>query len=275
MRAYLFIPHAEWVPARVATLADVWHTLHGHTGFATLDINVNANRCHWSEWALGGWREAIASQADVFVTIQDDVEVAHNFWPSLSAMFEAWPQDDVISLAATHSLGPEVARQGRRSYRTGRITGWGWAMRMPLLRELVAWCDAGNLDKFRERMPSDGEDTLVTLFLAERRIVPRNPVPTIVDHLFLPSTNPGFDNHTHRRSTVTWRGYVPEDMATPSWWQTTCSLLPGDHWRMCSFCLARPVDAESPVTAIGICRMCIGSMALGLMGITVDRKVEP
>lgn len=218
------------------------------------------DREHWTSWALKSWRWALDTGAEWFLSLQDDVEIAPQFWPALRAMMTAWPHE-VISLAATHSMAREVARQGRRSYRTPHIIGWGWATPALILRDLVACADSGALDKFHAEHPTDGEDTFVECFLADQHVVPRSPVPTIVDHLHVASTNEGFDNHTHRRSVVTWRGYEPGDMAEPLWWQSTCSALPADIWRLCWLCQKNEAHRRWE-SGVEICDQCLRDIAL-------------
>jgi hypothetical protein len=288
----LAIPHAAWIPERAQMMRElrsllgiVEHDDHDHEtetcrGVVTFDNGLCGlhrqpeeyreftDREHWSSWFLKMLRWSVSTGADTFLTLQDDVEVAPSFWPSLSAILEAWP-GDVIGLAATHSLGPEVARQGRRSYMTNKVVGWSWAMPMPLVKELLAWCEGGALEAFRKRLPNDGEDTLVGEFLASRNKPVRCPVPTIVDHRLTPSTNEGFDDHTHRRATVTWRAFAAEDMAVPSWWQTAYGMLPADDWRQCWWCSEKPDEMRSSVTGAAICRRCIASLMLVLMGIKI------
>ena len=118
-------------------------------------------------------------------------------------------------------------------------------------------------------MPRDGEDTFTAGWLASIGVVPRCPVPTIVDHRMCASTNEGFDSHTHRRSTVTWRGYAAEDMATPGWWQTTAETLPPDDWRRCWWCGARPEMARSAVTGALICGTCVTGLVGSRCGVTM------
>ena len=273
-RAALAIPHAAWLPERAAMMAELRESLGIAAGASTrswpsADVAVFAEREHWTGWFLRILRWGARSEsASHLVVLQDDVEIAPSFWPSLHAMLTAWPTD-VVSLAATHSLGPEVARQGRRSYRTAKIVGWGWAMPLPLVDELLAFAEGGGLADFRAAMPRDGEDTFTAGWLASIGVVPRCPVPTIVDHRMCASTNEGFDSHTHRRSTVTWRGYAAEDMATPGWWQTTAETLPPDDWRRCWWCGARPEIARSAVTGALICGTCVTGLVGSRCGVTM------
>ena len=260
----LAIPHAAWLPERARMQADLLEALEIHGR----DAHTFADREHWSAWFVKILRWGVEARGTHLLVLQDDVEVSPHFWEALGAMVTAWPSD-LVSLAATHSIGPEVARQGRRSYLTKKVVGWGYVLPMALVRDLLEWCLAGNMAAFRERLPTDGEDTMIGQFLHERGLLARCPVPTIIDHRFCASTNPGFDEHTHRRSTVTWRGFAPEDMATPEWWLTTAAELPPDDWRRCWWCGERPEGFRSAKTGALVCGTCVLSMVGASMGLTI------
>jgi hypothetical protein len=271
----LAVPHAPWITERARMMGELREALDIgpslEVGEACSKAGLVAykeftDRCHWSKWARDSWRWGYDSRADWFVTLQDDVEVAPNFWPALAAMLEAW-DGECISLAATHSMGAEVARTGRRSYRTMKVTGWGWAMPRGMLSGLLEYCEEGMIPRFRHEHPKDGEDTFIASFLKGHGIMPKHPVPTIVDHRFCASTNVGFDDHTHRKSTVTWRGYKPEDMASPEWWRTASTDLPPDHWRKCWACLVREPRTTFAATGVALCAQCIVAAVGGTMGV--------
>ena len=257
----LAVPCAVWIPERLAMLDE------RRPRFAEADHYLElTDREHWSRWAIRSWKWALSTGAGWFLSLQDDVELAPHFWPSLRAILTAWPNEPIVSLAAVHSLAREVARTGRRSYRTDRVTGWGWAMRMTVLADLVGWADSGALEEFRRTMPTDGEDTFVAKFCERNGLIPRSPVPTIVDHLHVASTNDGFDNHTHRRSVVTWRGYEPADMTEPSWWQSACTDLPSDVWRRCWLCGQNPAETPAAKTGAVACRVCLATLFAATVG---------
>jgi len=271
----LAVPHAAWLPDRAKLMSALRPQLTAPCppgGPGPDWYQEFTEREHWEQWfpRMLDWAARCGGgRASHLLTLQDDVELAPNFWPTLRAILAAWP-DEVVSLAATHSLAREVARQGRRSYRTPRLVGWGWAMPIGLVRELLKWMAAGNLAHFRQECPLDGEDTLTMAFLHTHQIQPRSPVPTIVDHLHVASTNAGFDDHTHRRAVVTWRGYEPADMAEPTWWQTTCTDLPHDEWRLCWWCGCRPEIMRSAVTGAMLCKPCLAVMMLSALGLRAE-----
>lgn len=219
-------------------------------------------------WFLRMLRWASTTDADFFVTLQDDVTAAPNFWPALVAMIEAWgyaaalPEVECLSLASNHSQAREQARQGRRSYFTNPVVGWAWGLPMPVLQEFLRWCDSGYqlgyaISRWRAAHPLGSEDTMLAEWLMERKIAIRHPLPTIVDHLYTKSTFEGNDLHSHRRSVGMWRDYSPRDMAEPSWWRGYAAELPLDIARVCAWCGDREAAAYSPRTHIGLCVECM------------------
>jgi len=256
----LGVPHASWVPERAAAMAALRPLLAGADHY-----REGTERGHWSVWFLVMLRWAAETGASHFLTTQDDVELAPEFWPILRAIVTAWP-DEVISLAATHSLAPEVARTGRRSYRTPKVLGWGWLAPMPIVGRFLEWADEATVQGFQREQPNDGEDTLFMRFLETRGIVPRSPVPTILDHLHGPSVY-GNEGHEHRRSVVRWTGYELADLRDPRWWQTGCADLPSDVWRRCWWCGKREERFRSTVTGASICGVCLATLVAVPLGV--------
>jgi len=264
----LAIPHASFIPERVTTMVNlrgqlgVTANLVRQSTFFHLDYHEFTDREKWyptkdSEgWFMKMLRWGIATEADWFFTLQDDVEVAPHFWRSLLAMLRAWPNDKLLHLAANHSQGPEVARQGRHSYFTNTVVGWAWGCPRAVFIELVEWCDK-NLQAYRGSVPGGGEDMMVAKFCAERGYLIRHPCPTIADQVFVASTFPGNDLHTHRKCTVTWRDYSAKDMAEPTWWNTYAPELPLDIAHLCQWCGKFEAAAYSPHSKMGLCVACM------------------
>lgn len=271
----LAIPHAPWIPERAANMA----RLRNDLGKDWLDLNPDS-RFHtfdekgpWPERSLRRWAWALKTGASHFVQLEDDVVVAPCFWRALSAMVTAW-SEDVICLAATHSMAPLVAAQGRRSYLTPRFVGWGGVWPMTVLKELVAHAAGGALESFFSRPGKPCEDTFLAEFFvgSGKRVV--HPVPTIVDHLHMVSTNgQDFDAHTNTQASVTWRGYAEGDLCSPDWWRTPQTYLPPEWTReevalmgVCQWCGKKPAELRSEVTHVGICRPCGLRVTVEMMG---------
>ena len=230
----------------------------------------------WHERTITRWKWALESKKDWFLALEDDVIVAPDFWKILEAMCIAWP-NEFIGLSATHSLGPAVALQGRRSYHTAKLLGWAWTCPMWVLERLYMKAISGDLEKFKHDRPEDCEDSYIIRSLFDvpglsgekAKLMPRYPVPTIVDQLYLPTTNPLMpngesDNYTHMKSSVTWRGYASGDMKTPNWWQTPATKLETEHSELvytlhghCAWCYDKPGKFESPKQkGIALCYQC-------------------
>jgi hypothetical protein len=219
----------------------------------------------WPERMLTRWKWALETQKDWFLALEDDVVVAPDFWRILEAMCIAWP-NEFIGLSATHSLGPSVALQGRRSYYTPKLLGWAWACPMYVLEALYEKAISGDLESFSSTHPQDCEDSYIIRSLFDvpglpngvKQLMPRYPVPTITDQLYLPTTNPLMpngesDNYTHMKASVTWRAYSPADMVVPNWWQTPATKLNVEYSELvhklhghCSWCYDKPGKFESP-----------------------------
>ena len=137
----LGIPHTPWVPARVESLTKLLIAL----GESEADGVLRARRVFgeralnhvWSEemWRWGVSREGRSGGVDPthFLTLQDDVKVAPNFWPALRAMVEAVP-DEVIALEVVHPAAPLLAAKGHRWFTSPDcIVGVGYVLPMAAL----------------------------------------------------------------------------------------------------------------------------------------------
>jgi hypothetical protein len=281
----LAIPHAPWIPER----AENMRRLSREPGLTCFEddfctwTKIFDEKAPWPERSVRRWEWAISTGATHFVQLEDDVVVAPHFWRSLAAMVRAWPED-TICLASTHSMAPMVVAQGRRSYFTPRLIGWGCAWPMPRTAAILAHAKEGHLAAFASRPGKPCEDTFLAEFFVQRGIPIRHPCPTIVDHLHMVSTNgEDFDLHTNTQASVTWRGYAAEDMAEPEWWRTPTTWLQPEWTReeaalmgVCQWCGERPTVLRSEVTCMGICNRCtfrIIAQALGVEG--TIRIIDP
>jgi hypothetical protein len=285
----LGLPHTPWVPERVDSFDRLLSDLHivdhdGDTdeeglpscsGTEPLDhgkcgpsdgptwAHIFSDRESNKVWPIKMWRWGLETKADFFLTLQDDVIIAPNFWPALRAMLKAVP-DQVIGLSAVAPGGPEIARQGHRFYATrSHLVGWAYAMPRALLAEFVAWVDAN--PKNHAEM---NEDQLLNEFVCATGKTTWHPVPTIVDHDVSIESTYGNDDHTHRRATVTWRAYSEADLEDPLFWAHNGNppLLACPPPQACSWCAKNAAVIRSTTGAL-MCRVCIATLALGLMGV--------
>ena len=276
----LAIPHAPWNTARAINLETMMRSalvLEGVDRGAHAFFRTFTERAPWPERSVTRWKWALETAKDRgathFVQLEDDVVLYEHFWEALHAMTTAWPED-VICLAATHSMGPLVALQGRRSYKTPKLLGWAFSFPVfPWLEKLVAAGEDGRLADYAKR-PGAVEDGFLAEFFVGQGKMPRHPCPTIVDHLFLPSTQgKEFDAHTNCQATVTWRDFARADMASPEWWNTAHTTLPPEWTKelkglmgTCHWCFERPAVLSSPKTHAGICKVCILGHVMTTLG---------
>ena len=289
MTTALAIPHLPTLPERAENMVRLRRSLgvpeHDNPEFATpvqygygCYVREFHEKAPWPERSLRRWKWALRSNQDWFCQLEDDVIISDDFWPALSAMQEAWPTD-VICLAATHSQGPLVALQGRRSYFTPRLIGWGCAWPMSWTERLVVESERGDFLKTWAARPGQPcEDTYLAEFFLSRGATPRHPCPTIADHLFFPSTQDGFDLHTNTQASVTWRDYKPGDLCSADWWRTQATHLPPEWTQtvgamrgLCNWCYAREGRFKSPNTGAELCEICAAHVVLQAMGIAKGR----
>ena len=290
LRIALAVPCAAFIPERAASLARLERELFGPLTASGLGEPIEVRykaftdkeRWHPTSakhpdgegpgWFLRMLQWGEAQDADFFITLQDDVTVAPNFWSALVAIIEAWKpvggSYHALSLVSNHSQAREQARQGRRSYFTNAIVGWAWGLPKRVLQEFLLWYDTDPVAAYRKSgfgigrwlasHPGGSEDNMLAEWLTEVVRVPiRHPLPTIVDQEFMRSTFEGNDLHSHRRSVVTWRDYSSRDMAEPSWWRGYAAELPLDIARACLWCGDREAAAYSPKTGAGMCVACM------------------
>src|SRR5271170_5030618 len=120
MKTALAIPHAPWIPERAAAMAELRVTLKpkfadgNRQSYDYGFYKEFTEKGHYLDRFLTmiQWG-VVQKEANWFLTLQDDVEIPPfpDFHAYLTAMQEAWP-NEVISLAATHTKGPELAKEG-------------------------------------------------------------------------------------------------------------------------------------------------------------------
>jgi hypothetical protein len=209
------------------------------------------------------WGWMLDTGASHCLTLQDDVIVSPDFWPALRAMIESGPAR-ILGLSAVHPLGPEQARQGRRWYRTQSwIVGWAYCLPREVLARFVEWFDANP-----ERVAVSNEDQLLNEWILETQQDTWHPLPSIVDHDTSIESTYGNDDHTHRRCTVTWRGYAAEDLSSVDWWRSgDCQRLPLAWQKLCWSCTKEPIAVRGSTTGMGVCCTCVAQFSTALIGV--------
>lgn len=279
MKIALAIPHLTTNQERAENMRVLRKNLGITPGFNEFYYQEFTEKAPWHERMLTRWEWALKTQAEYMLALEDDVLVPDFFWASLKAMLQTWP-DELIGLSATHSLGPSVASQGRRSYYTPKLLGWAWVCPMSLLVNLYDYAKSGKLDKFVKEQPVNCEDGFIinALFHVLSGVtgrVPetggiRYPVPTICDHnLSFSTTNPLMrnqesDSYTHMRASVSWRGFAREDLCEPNWWAGPSVKLPVEHSEplyefhgACAWCgLENGIHKSPKHENVVLCRGC-------------------
>jgi hypothetical protein len=238
----LAIPHCPWVEGRTKSLDRLRYAL----GYAADEDEVDRSRytadataarfgeyckafavfqekeptASWSE-RLWSWFE---SKGDVThaLQLQDDDRVSPNFWPALSALVQAFP-DDVIALHSMHTGARTLAREGIHAYSTtDGIVGTGYVIPKSAQPAFKGWREHELKPGSRHQV---SEDTVLAMFCMStgRRIV--SPCPTIIDHdLTIPSSaGPERERQDFRRPAVTWEdldllGGELRDLESPEYW---------------------------------------------------------
>ena len=261
MKLALSIPHTPWVPERGESMARVKTALGlgapGDYEFAGMKVTYQeeTERATNQVWPRRMWTRMLETGADWTLSVQDDTLPAPCFWPALTAMVQHLPPLAVLGLSATHPMGPEVARQGHRWYRTSSwVIGWAYAMRRADLAEFVAWIDARP-----ELVAACNEDELINRWVSATGRYTWHPVPTIIDHDTSIDSQYSNDHHAHRRSTVTWRDYGEGSLTDPDFWLPSGDpqLLALPSPTHCWYCFERPGWMQSQRSGAALCRQCL------------------
>jgi len=197
------IPHTPWVSERVESMQRLRKAVGQWVRAEEQDIEYKefTDRAPNRKWSETMWRWGAQSDATHFLTLQDDVIAAPNFWPALRAMLEAQP-DKVICLETVHPAAQALAIDGHRWMTTSDgLVGVGYVLPTALLREFLAWRGSALKEGALSAMT---EDTLLALWCMSSGNRVWHPLPTIIDHdTSIPSTYAN-DEHPNRRPLVRW-----------------------------------------------------------------------
>jgi hypothetical protein len=236
----LAIPHASWIPERVAALKRLEDALGipspqwiPITPVATLQrYRLFTDRTtHWV-WSDKAWKWSIAQDVSHCLFLTDDVLVAPGFWLLLRAMVQAKP-DVAIGLMSPLPNGPEVVRAGKHGYTIGAgLTGPGYLLPRAMLREFVEWRGKQSWDF----VSYWNEDSLLNVWLTETGRRSWHPCPTIADHDIGLGSSVGHHLGPMSRPSVLWTGECPftdsrfppfdlQAMERVEFWQTDAPAL--------------------------------------------------
>jgi hypothetical protein len=208
------ISHTPWIPERVASLARLLESLNHD------DFTLFADREPNHVWSERMWSWAAGTKATHCLFLQDDVQIAPNFWCALSAMLAA-ASHRVIGLETAHSAARLIAAEGGRwCTTTDGLIGVGYVLPREQLLAFLRWrrteLEAGALEVI-------SEDTLLGLWCAVTGHNVLHPIPTIIDHDTSLASTYGNDRHANRRPVVTWKDSHGPDtdghkLESPSFW---------------------------------------------------------
>lgn len=226
----LAIPHTPWIPERVETLKRLRQSLGLGENLDELPEELSTyalftERAANHVWSGDMWRWGATQSTTHFLSLQDDVLVAPNFWRALEAMLVAVP-DEVIGLEAAHAAGPALNLEGWQWYTTSdMLVGVGYVMPTSLLNEFLEWratkLKPGSIEKLTE-------DTMIGVWcLATGRRI-WHPIPTIIDHDVTVASTYGNDAHANRRPTVRWHAEKSEQekLEQPGRWAMNIKSAP-------------------------------------------------
>jgi hypothetical protein len=264
----LAIPHTPWIPERVARLERILTELAGgmHPTQVFADREPN--------WAWSGklWQWGVAADATHLVQLQDDVELAPNFWRKLGAMVRAVP-DQVIALHGAHPKFTQIAREGHRWAKSRAwVVGVGYVIPRDLLGGLVDY--RGKLPP--EQVRGTNEDELIAHWCMRAGLDVYHPIPTIVDHdTTIPSTYRN-DENKFRRPFVTWRDFLDGSLERDDFWtlEGAPPVVLNPHYQSCWFCENEPGAVGFRETGAFIGRQCLAQATASLLTTPVP-QVRP
>jgi hypothetical protein len=225
---------ASWAPGRkeslLALLTDLGFegqdiSLNGTSKahvplFGEIDLFIYDNRSLRHEWfeKIANW--GLATGADFYCQIQDDIRTAPAdlFWHALHAMLRV-RTESFINLQAVHQATPALAAEGCCGCTTTEGSpGPSYVLRREFLESFMKWRKTSLKDGAVEKIT---EDTLMGVYClaSQQRIF--MPVPTLTDHPQEVKSTFGNDKATRQRPLVRWDNWSDdvEKLKTPDYWK--------------------------------------------------------
>jgi len=254
------LPHTPWIEERVESL----QRLHGQLGTLPVEMPYRefTEQVPNAVWSEQMWSWGIETNADWFLTLQDDVEVSPWFWPSLHALLDTLDGlgGGVLGLSSVHPIQVEIARQGHRWYRTrSHLVGWAYAIRHDMLRSFMVWRSRQKLTKQMT------EDSLLNHWITVCNHDTYHPVPTIVDHDTTIESSYGNDAHVHRRPWISWRDFSEGSLTSAAFWRPSgdIPLLPTPPTHLCWTGCGRVASVGAG--PVRLCSACVANAAATLI----------
>lgn len=221
----LAVPHAAWIPERVASMTRLrWQLGIGENvdelpeGLAHYRAFTEREANH--EWSERLWTWLATGDQTHCLQLQDDCLVPPNFWAALSALLAAFPRQ-VICFQSVHVAARALAEEGERGYTTSEhLIGVAYCLPRELLVEFLGW----RRTKLKPgAIEAISEDTLMAAWCLATGHRVFHPIPTIVKHDVSKASTYGNDDHEARVSPVPW------DVEGAPW--TLTDLEREEFWR--------------------------------------------
>jgi hypothetical protein len=206
MKLAVGISVCGWVPERVERAKSLLADLP----LGTI-LSVSEQKEHARVWWYRLAKELLATDADAFVFLNDDIELCPNFMAVVEAALEACGED-VLSLHTSFPDAPSVAKVGWCFCRGYWLTGPGYVITRQLLQDVIAWRETLS----DEAKQLGNEDDWIGVY----RYVHRQPIwsttPALVKHDTTFETQiEEHRQHEHRTTTVPWADFA-RGFSTPA-----------------------------------------------------------
>lgn len=172
MSLFIAVSHAAHVPSRVEAFEALRSRL------PRIDFLLSEKMEDVFQIGPRMWKEALLSDADHALFLDDDAIVREDFYPVLEKVIAACP-DKPIALHCNGLKGPEL-RKAHRWYTSAEgLVGVGYVLPRPFLLGLVDAYAEEFTELVRREIPND---TQVNLYAMSRGIRIHHPLPGLVDH---------------------------------------------------------------------------------------------
>jgi hypothetical protein len=260
IRFSLSISHCPWRPERRTALAEmIGGLIPLQMGIPFFLNDADYRGQDWQKakvrWALDQWAWHLSTPATSHhVLMTDDLAIAPDFWPILSAMVTACPEG-AIGLLSNHPDAPDLASKQWRWYRCNAwIVGPAYVVPRGILDSFVQYfwrLPEGNGPGCKGH---GNDDSTLNEFLTATGRHSYHPLPTIIEHRGdLESTVGHGDRYSRER--VSWRAirkpHDIDDSGNFAWRETPAAfdllaMRDPDYWRQ------KGGPAQAPMLHVGI-----------------------
>jgi hypothetical protein len=212
----LAVSHTPWRADRVENLERMRPILMKTHHLAHRVFDEKAPNWKWSR-DMWGW--GVSQSVTHTVYVQDDLELAEDFWPMVKAMVAANP-NNVIALLSNHPFAVRAAAAGHNWYKCCEVLGAAYVFPTAMMGAFLEWRDT----RTEGIIKSTNEDAMMTnwLWFTERRAWNPIPAPVQSKNDVIDSTNPREGGYLFRASYVfAGKGfnYRPLDWINQAYWE--------------------------------------------------------